>query len=213
MRRIVLLAFLLAFTATLAGDLTTEDVVARVKASYASAHTFTCDVRRVTASGMLGQRHVMRGTMVSLLPDSFRIDYVSPFEQSLVCNGDTVWLYTPRNGQVIVSSVNDYAEREMLGDLIGYFERDYAYTLAGEEEVDGCKTVVLKMTALAADNPYPRGRIWINLETWLPAEVELTDDIGNTVSYRLSNIRLNVAVDRSLFNFTPPPGVETVRVD
>jgi len=213
MRRIALFALLLTFTATLAGELTTEEVVTRVKASYAAARTFTCDVRRVTASGMLGQRHVMRGTMLSLLPDSFRIDYVSPFEQSLVCNGETVWLYTPRNNQVIVSSVDDYAEREMLGDLIGYFERDYPYELAGEEEVDGSRTVVLKMTALSSDYPYPRGRIWVDLETWLPAEVELTDDIGNTVSYRLSNIRLNVAVDRSRFDFTPPTGVETVRVD
>ena len=212
MRRLTLIASLVAFTAAFAGNLTTEDVVARVKASYAGARTFTCDVRRVTASGMLGQRHVMRGTMTSLLPDSFRIDYVSPFEQSLVCNGETVWLYTPRNNQVIVSSVEDYAEREMLGDLIGYFERDYAYALAGEEEVDGSDTVVLEMTAKESDNPYPRGRVWINLETWLPAEVELTDDLGNTVSYRLSAIRLNVAVDRSSFNFTPPPGVEVVRV-
>jgi outer membrane lipoprotein carrier protein len=211
MRRFVV--FPLLFTATLAAALTTEEVVARVKASYAGARTFTCDVRRVTASGMLGQRHVMRGTMVSLLPDSFRIDYVSPFEQSLVCNGKTVWLYTPRNGQVIVSSVEDYAEREMLGDLIGYFERDYAYELAGEEEVDGRATVVLGMTALSPDLPYPRGRLWVDLETWLPAEVELTDDVGNTVSYRLSNVRLNVAVDRSLFEFTPPEGVEVVKVD
>ncbi|HUT98990.1 MAG TPA: outer membrane lipoprotein carrier protein LolA [bacterium] len=213
MRRIALLAFLLTFTAALAGELTTEEVVARVKASYATADSFTCDVRRVTASGMLGQRHVMRGSMTSLLPDEFRIDYVSPFEQSLVCNGETVWLYTPRNNQVIVSSVEDYAEREMLGNLIGYFERDYAYALAGEEEVDGRNTVVLRMTALSPDYPYPRGRLWVDPETWLPAEVELTDDIGNTVSYRLSNIRLNVAVDRSSFNFTPPPGVEVVRVD
>ncbi|OGD76875.1 MAG: hypothetical protein A2Y64_03335 [Candidatus Coatesbacteria bacterium RBG_13_66_14] len=213
MRRIAGLAGLLTFTAALAAELTTEEVVARVEASYASARSFTCDVRRVTASGMLGQRHVMRGNMTSLLPDEFRIDYVSPFEQSLVCNGETVWLYTPRNNQVIVSSVEDYAEREMLGDLIGYFERDYAYALAGEEQVDGRDTVVLRMTALESGNPYPRGRIWVDLESWLPAEVELTDDIGNTVSYRLSNIRLNVAVDRSIFNFTPPPGVEVVRVD
>ncbi|MCX7021223.1 MAG: outer membrane lipoprotein carrier protein LolA [bacterium] len=211
MRRVV--ASLLVFTAVLAGDLTTSEVVARVKASYASARTFTCDVRRVTASGMLGQRHVMRGTMTSLLPDEFRIDYVSPFEQSLVCNGKTVWLYTPRNNQVIVSSVEDYAEREMLGDLIGYFERDYSYELAGEEDVDGRNTVVLKMTALSPDYPYPRGRLWVDPETWLPAEVELTDDIGNTISYRLSNIQLNAAVDRSTFDFTPPPGVEVVKVD
>ena len=150
MRRIALFALLLTFTATLAGELTTEEVVTRVKASYAAARTFTCDVRRVTASGMLGQRHVMRGTMLSLLPDSFRIDYVSPFEQSLVCNGETVWLYTPRNNQVIVSSVDDYAEREMLGDLIGYFERDY-----GCSALYAHKDVVIDASALPLDSHKP----------------------------------------------------------
>ena len=213
MRNLVLLIVLLVFTVAVALEQTTEEVIARVKAAYADARTFTCEVRRVTASAMLGQRRVMRGTMTSLLPDMFRIDYVSPFEQSLVCNGETVWLYTPMNNQVIVSSVDDYEEREMLGDLIGYFERDYSYELVGEEEVDGRATVVLRMTALSAGNAYPNGRIWIDRKTWLPAEFELTDDLGNTISYRLSNIGLNMEVDRSLFNFTPPAGVEVVEVD
>jgi len=124
-----------------------------------------------------------------------------------------VWLYTPMNNQVIVSSVNDYEEREMLGDLVGYFERDYVYEFLVGEEVDGRATVMLRMTALSAGNAYPNGRIWIDRETWLPAEVELTDDLGNTISYRLSNIRLNAEVDRSLFSFTPPAGVEVVEVD
>lgn len=213
MRRLTLFIMLLVFTVAVAEELTTEEIIARVKAAYAGARTFTCDIRRVTASAMLGQRRVMRGTMTSLLPDMFRIDYVSPFSQSLVCDGETVWLYTPMNNQVIVSSVDDYEEREMLGDLIGYFERDYTYELMGEEEVDGRLTVVLRMSALSAGNAYPNGRIWIDRETWLPAEVELTDDLGNTISYRLSNIRLNAEVDRSLFSFTPPAGVEVVEVD
>jgi len=213
MRRTAVVVVLASLAAVGAGELTTQEVLARVKATYAGARTFTCDVRRVTASGVLGQRHVMRGTMTSLLPDRFRIDYVSPFAQSLVCNGVTVWLYTPRNNQVIVSSVGNKTEREMLGDLIGYFERDYSYALAGSQEVDGRATAVLEMTALSPDNAYPRGRVWVDTETWFPAEVELTDDLGNTVSYRLSNVRLNPAVDRSIFTFTPPPGVEVVRVD
>jgi outer membrane lipoprotein carrier protein len=213
MCRYASLLVLLIFALSYAGALTTEEVVAWVKAAYADARTFTCGVRRVTASGMLGQRHVMRGTMSCLLPDSFRIDYVSPFEQSLVCNGETVWLYTPSNGQVLVSSVDDYSEREMLGDLIGYFERDYAYELVGEEEVDGRATVVLRMTALSPEVSYPRGRIWVDRSSWLPAEVELTDDLGNTVSYRLFDVRLNAEVDGSLFDFTPPVGVEVVEVD
>ncbi len=213
MRRIVLLIVSLVFTATAALELTTEEIITRVKAAYADARTLTCDVRRITASAMLGQRRVLRGTMTSLLPDMFRIDYVSPFSQSLVCDGETVWLYTPMNNQVIVSSVDAYEEREMLGDLVGYFERDYAYEFLGGEEVDGRATVMLRMTALSAENAYPNGRIWIDCETWLPAEVELTDDLGNTISYRLSNIRLNAEVDRSLFSFTPPAGVEVIKVD
>jgi len=205
----LLLLTILALTAT-AADYTVDEVVAKVKASYANATSLTCDVRRVTASGMLGQRRVVRGTLRMLLPEMFRIDYVSPYEQSLICNGETVWIYTPQNEQVVVSSVTDYQEREMLGNLIGYFERDYTYEDAGRAEVDGRPTMVLKMVARSDEVAYPGGRLWVDTERWLPAEVELTDDIGNTISYRLSNIKLNQSLSKSIFSFTPPEGVEVI---
>ncbi len=205
----LLLLTVLTLTAT-AADYTVEEVVEKVKASYDGATSLTCDVRRVTASGMLGQRRIVRGTLRMLLPEMFRIDYVAPYEQSLICNGETVWIYTPKNEQVVVSSVTDYQEREMLGNLIGYFERDYTYEDAGTATVDGRATMVLKMVARTDQVAYPSGRLWVDTERWLPAEVELTDDIGNTISYRLSNIKLNQSLSKSIFSFTPPDGVEVI---
>lgn len=204
---------LLVLTASLTAALTVDDVVARVKASYAEADTLTCDLRRVTVSGLLGQRRVLLGGLRMDLPDRFRIEYHTPYEQILVCDGETYWLYTVKNGQCLYGPVADFAEQTMLTDLVGYFERDYAYELDGEEEVNGVATVRLRMTARDPAEAYPAGRLWIDTDRWLPLQIELVDEQGNELSYRLSDIELDAALDDGLFTFEAPAGVELLRME
>lgn len=212
-RSITILLTLLILLPLAAAALTVDEIVERVKAVYAEAETLSCDLRRVTTSAMLGQRRVLIGTLRMALPDRFHIAYTTPQEQYLTCDGETVWMYTPQNEQVVYGPVEDYRERRMLADLVGYFERDYAYILDGTEEVNGRTTHRLAMTAREADNPYPAGALWIDAGLWLPVMVELVDDQGYKLSYRLSNIELNVDLPAGIFGDPAPAGVERVEVN
>jgi outer membrane lipoprotein-sorting protein len=69
------------------------------------------------------------------------------------------------------------------------------------------------MTARDPAEAYPAGRLWIDTDRWLPLQIELVDEQGNELSYRLSDIELDAALDDGLFTFEAPAGVELLRME
>lgn len=146
------------------------------------------------------------GTFEILRPGRFRWTYTEPYEQVLVADGLNVWSYDVDLAQVTVKP-----QAETLGSTP-------AMLLGGSDGVLDDFDFVGSFS--------DRGTVWVRLKPKDAASsfdmVELgfsdgdlsrmifSDDLEQTTLVALFDVKVNEEVDASIFNFTPPEGVDVV---
>ena len=153
------------------------------------------------------------GTLWLKKPRKMRWEYRSPKEKLFVSNGQDVWFYLPAERQLRkteLKKLNDL--RSPLAFLLGKTKL--------ENELRGLSKVV-DQSPLAAGNTLLRGVpsamagqvSEVQLEVNSAAQIVrilLLEPDGATTEFRFAGWKENLALDDHRFQFTPPPGVETV---
>ena len=146
------------------------------------------------------------GTMTMLRPDRFRWDYLTPYEQLIVSDGNKVWFWDKDLEQITVKPL-DFAlgatpavllsgnaavdDRYMVSD----FKRDGPFDWA-------------ELTPLDSEANFEK--LWIGFERSVLRVIELRDSFGQTTRIQFSNVRINPQLDPELFVFLPPAGVDVI---
>jgi len=175
-------------------------------------HAFFDDLRSLEAGfeqtivqqGRTVQR--TRGTLHILRPGKFRWAYTAPFEQLIVTDGETLWVYEPDLDQVTRSALDDSVGNTpaILLSTERPLEELFAIDDAGTEA--GLAWVMLEPRAEEA----AFSRIFLGFDGDTLVAMEILDALDQTVQIRFSRLRRNVAVDPALFGFTPPAGVDVI---
>jgi outer membrane lipoprotein carrier protein len=198
------LAFLLAPAALAQGG---DDAVARVDAYLASLKTLSADFAQVVRNrdGQVVDR--ASGTLSLSRPDRFRWDYRQPYLQTIVADGERLWLYDSDLEQVTVRALEAglgstpamlLSGSGKVGDaFVGVaLEREGEWTwarLRPKQESSDFDRVGLAFDA--------RGEL---------AAMELRDKLGQSTVIEFGNVRRNPALDAALFRFEPPPGADVI---
>jgi len=186
-----------------------KQVLQKLQDRYEQTRTLTADFEQTVQSPTLAGTLESRGTLAFEKPNHMRWDYRPPDEQTIVGDGETLWIYQPAEKQVIKAPLGEaFQARTPVSFLagLGRLERDFEATLEREEadrwvlrlvprhdEGIGTLTLVVHKPDAAVD------------------EARITDPLGTITRIRLSAERRNVALDAALFRFTPPAGVDVVR--
>jgi outer membrane lipoprotein carrier protein len=153
------------------------------------------------------------GTLWLKKPRKMRWEYRSPREKLFVSDGKAVWFYLPAERQLRKSDFRKLDDvRSPIAFLLGKTKL--------ENELQGLSKVV-DQAPLDAANTLLRGvpktfadRISEVLLEVTPssqlARIVLTEVDGATTDFRFANPKENLEVSDRLFQFTPPPGVETI---
>lgn len=147
-----------------------------------------------------------RGEVYVARPGRFRWDYTSPYAQSIVADGDTVWVYDADLEQVTRRPLDaDAGGTPAL--LLG---KDVDLDARFEVAELGRRGAMLwvELAPRGEDEPYERIRVGFEGETL--AAMDLADSLGQHTLIKFSDVRRNPPLDPSLFRFTPPPGVDVV---
>ncbi|WP_020209248.1 outer membrane lipoprotein chaperone LolA [Gilvimarinus chinensis] len=146
------------------------------------------------------------GEFVLQKPGRFYWETRDPFPQTLVSNGETIWLYDPDLMQVTVRQVNDNMQRTPALLL-----SDSAANVAEAYEVSS-----------PADNQFvlaPRGEdalfesltlVFDGADGVKVAQIQLLDGLGQTTVFTFVETEQNKPVDESLFEFVIPDGVDVL---
>jgi len=125
-------------------------------------------------------------------PNRFRFAYVKPFEQTIVGDGEKVWIYD--------ADLNQVSSRK-LGQALGATP---AALLAGgglERDFD--------LSPLPAkDGAFQSVRVGFQGTTL--AALEIVDSFGQRSLLRFSAFVPNVAIPAETFRFTVPPGADVI---
>lgn len=130
-----------------------------------------------------------------------------PFEQTVVSDGERIWVYDPDLEQVTVRTLASQLDSSPAALLVG----DAARVL---EEFRVCAfregdTLRIQLRPLNTDAIYTE--VELVFEAGTPVGIRMIDSLGQHTSTTLSEVELNQSLDPDIFRFTPPPGVDVFR--
>jgi len=185
----------------------TDDAVARVDAYLASLKTLSADFAQVVRNrdGQVVDR--ASGTLSLSRPDRFRWDYRQPYLQTIVADGERLWLYDSDLEQVTVRALEAGLGSTPAMLLSGSGKVGDAFTALALEREGDWTWARLRPKQEASD--FDRVGLAFDARGELAA-MELRDKLGQATVIEFGNVRRNPALDAALFRFEPPPGADVI---
>lgn len=153
---------------------------------------------------------VRGGDFVLARPGRFRWRYEKPYEQLMVCDGKTIWNYEPDLAQATVRDAGPVLQDTPAALLAqgGKLEDRFTVTDGGQ---DG-ETQKLRLEPKTADADIRLIELWLQA-SGAPARMRFHDPLGGVSDIRFEQVQRNGRVEESAFRFSPPDGVDVVRLD
>jgi outer membrane lipoprotein carrier protein len=142
------------------------------------------------------------GRLYFAAPDLIRWDYVEPFPQEIVADGEQLWHYDESLEQVTVRPQPAPEDSPMLvltrPELLGQF-----YRMLPPERPDQ-----LRFEPLAEQADIEMARL--SFRDGAPRTLDIFDPFGQSTRIRLENIERNADIAPSVFDFEVPEGVDVL---
>jgi outer membrane lipoprotein carrier protein len=147
------------------------------------------------------------GVMALQRPGRFRWKTSEPMEQLIVADGKKMWIYDIELEQVSVKK-----QEKGLGGTAALFLSGYSNQVTKDfdvsEKEDG-HLMVFDLKAKANKESFQRVKLIFNKDRL--TGLELYDQLGQITYVRLSQIKANAKLANTLFQFSPPKGVDVVK--
>ena len=147
-----------------------------------------------------------RGAVILKRPGKFRWDYRAPYVQSIIADGEKLWIYDIDLEQVTVKKLDQALGNAPIMLLRSNQPLDTDFELRDLGEREGLEWVELLPKMRDTDFE----KIFMGLSESGLEVMELRDQFGQATQIRCNNFEMNVPADDSLFEFTPPAGVDVV---
>jgi outer membrane lipoprotein carrier protein len=200
--------FLIATCALSAGATGLESLEIFIKTVKTARTEFTQVVTAPAKEGQAARAKTSSGTFEFSRPGRFKFVYKKPFEQIILADGQTLWLYD-------VDLVTARKQAQVLGSTpaaliasapdLRALQADFA--LVSEAPRDGLEWVLA--TPKAKDSSLQSVRIGFR-GTEL-AMLDILDSFGQTSSLRFHAFQANAPLEASSFQFKPPAGADVIR--
>jgi outer membrane lipoprotein carrier protein len=168
--------------------------------------TLQADFRQILRDGQGRLIEESQGVLAIHRPNRFRWDYTAPHEQTIVADGEKLWLYDVDLEQVTVRPM----EQSLAGTpavLLSGGEDLRASFNVERTDSNGRATVV---TLVPKRNDTDFKRVRISFADKKLVAMELSDRLGQITLLEFSNVLRNALVNESRFVFTPPTGVDVI---
>ncbi len=207
--------FLLSFFifAPMASAATAQTVLAEMQSRYEKTNDFEANFLQEYVGKVMKKPQKGEGKVYFKKKGMMRWDYKVP-SQKLVSNGHTLWYYQPEENQVFVSEVAKVLqERTPLAFLAGEGDVSREFNVASFSEPTGEKedAFVLELVPKESNSALSKLTLTVDRKTYYVIQADVFDGLGNVTRTRFMDIKTNVGLSNSFFNFTVPPGTEILK--
>lgn len=178
----------------------------RLERFFANLTSLEANFEQEQVDAQSGERRQASGTFVLVRPGKFRWDYLDPYEQLILADGDKIWIYDPDLEQVIVKQAKQ-ALGDMPAQLLSSMQPlNESFDIFQLEDVDGMTW--FKLEPIARDSTVEAVRLGFDRDHL--RVMELNDAFGQQTRIRFLNVKRNPAINPARLTFVPPPGVDVV---
>lgn len=181
-----------------------EAPVQRLRDFLARANTLQAEFSQVIIdeAGSPGQR--TSGVFYLQRPGKFRWDYKKPYSQEIVSSGRKVWFYDVDLEQVTAKRLDDAIGSTPALLLSGEVALENNFKIEDQGRDEGLFWI--KLVPKSEDSGFKY--VLIGLDDDTLAGMELGDSFGQVTRIYFTNVKTGVKLDRGLFEFRPPSGVD-----
>ncbi len=186
-------------------------LVQKVQQRYDETKDFTAVLTQEISVASLGKTMTSRGTIAFKKPGKLRLELTGSDPQTVVADGTTLWLYQPRDRQVLKAPFDAaFHSSTPISFLtgVGRITDDFDASLDGENPTS--HELYLKLVPRRDAGEVGRMRLTVDPVSFDIRGAEILDPLGNVSRLRFDDLRRNGGVVDSEFVFQPPPGVDVI---
>jgi outer membrane lipoprotein carrier protein len=183
----------------------TGDPVADLKAFQTQVRSAQGRFTQTVTAADGGRKKTSFGEFAFQRPNRFRFTYVQPFAQTIVGDGQKVWLHDPDLAQVSVKSMGK-AVGETPAALLAGVSLEQDFDLQALPVADGLNWV--KATPKKAEAAIREMRVGLKGGDLLALEV--LDGFGQRSVLKFSDLKRNPTLAAETFQFRVPAGTDVV---
>jgi outer membrane lipoprotein carrier protein len=191
---------------------TLDGIMQKMEKADASIQTATFDFTQDIIYTLTNEKQSNTGTVTFAKPANIYMKQNNPIEQIIISNGSKVWVYTPSYKQAIVDSWKKWSANSMVpasllnfGKNFGDLKKNYEFSYLGTEGGDHLILLQPKKKELW------KMKFWIDAERFVPKKAEVSGDNVCIVT-ETKNYAVNPTVDKKIFTFKAPAGVDVLQV-
>ena len=140
-------------------------------------------------------------------PNLFRWQYVKPYQQLIVADGKTVWIYEPDLQQVSKRPQGVEEQSSPLAALVDRSKLDSQFNVAESGQGSGLEWLTLTPKSKAGAS-FDNARLGFGQRGL--AKIVITDGLGQRTEMNFGTWKRNGRVPASSFRFSPPKGVDVI---
>lgn len=181
-----------------------------VKTAKSGRADFTQVVTAPGRDGQAARSKTSNGTFEFSRPNRFRFNYKKPFEQTIVADGQTLWLH-----DVDLNQVTARKQAQVLGSTpaaliasspdLNALKKDFSLEAVADR--DGMQWV--QATPKTKDGQLNSVKVGFRGNEL--AALDILDSFGQRSVITFSKLELNAGVSAEAFQFKPPQGADVVR--
>lgn len=149
------------------------------------------------------------GRLVVARPGKVYWESEEPYEQYVISDAETLWLYDPDLEQVTVRPFERDISRTPAILFIGEVkDLERRYRVAVDRDGEGTR-----FELIPRDDDSLYEKLTITFQDDRPVAMALWDSLGQVTEVVLDEVNINAAIDDAIFEFQPPPGVDVLHDD
>ena len=146
------------------------------------------------------------GEFVFERPGKFKWNYIKPYEQQVICDGQQVWIYDVDLAQVTTKAIDATFATTPAMVLLGKEPVEQRFKVVAVGESDGLDWI--ELTAKQATSEFEQISLGFKLGELLVMKV--VDAFGQTTQLTFAGLDRSAPKQPISFSFIAPPGVEVV---
>jgi outer membrane lipoprotein carrier protein len=200
----------LALCASLASASGLDSLEVFVKAAKTGKAEFTQVVTAPAKEGQAARSKSSSGTFEFSRPNRFKFVYRKPFEQTIVADGQTLWLYDVDLNQVTSrkqSAVLSSSPAALIASAADIKVLQADFTLTAAPDKDGLEWVLASPKAKEGMLQLVR----VGFKGSDLSVLEIVDNFGQRSVMSFTGLRINTPLESAAFQFKQPAGADLIQ--